>query len=532
MAAAAVAAGAFAFARTSQKDPKEVVIDAFETIYTEDQVNPFEELFGISQFAEASQTADMESSMSIILDDCSEPMIKAWAGSGARITDKTDKTNKKESVNIGIIYKDMDLVNVDVYYGNRILMMAVPEMSSKVFTMDLGDNLAQRIQDSPLLGPVLEESGVDVNGIIDYLEDSLQQAESGQKNTLDFDSLITRYKEGTQAQEKFKEALVVEKGEKGTFTIDGQEVNCDGYQVVVSKNSMIEFLRTTIDFFLNDQELKEQYLKQLEQSVRLAEMMGAGNSGISVDELYADSMEDVTEAVNNMIDFLDKNLHDINMTVYVDKKGRLAAVDGSTQINIETTSMASTEKDSEPDILNIDFQCRLLGGSYPTQNLTADVTMENNGDTLKASVVKNGTYDGKQLTGDLALNVNSVNSNKVEAGISLTFTYNSDEGDYHMGMGITGNNSLLADISMSGVVDQLEKGKSIHADIDELKVTVMNAMTQMTFSGEYSLEPLNSEVTAPKGDAFDVFAADENQWQSVFMEVYLNMMQLASQISF
>ena len=102
---------------------------------------------------------------------------------------------------------------------------------------------------------------------------------------------------------------------------------------------MIEFLRSTINFFLNDQELKDQYLRQLQQSVKLAELMGAGDSGVSVDEMYADSMEDVTEAVNEMIDFLDKSLNDVNMTVYVDKQGRLTAVDGSTQMNIQDSSI-------------------------------------------------------------------------------------------------------------------------------------------------------------------------------------------------
>lgn len=532
VAAAVVAAGTFAFVQMSQKDPKEVVIDAFENIYTEGQTDPLEELFGVSGFAEISKTADVENTLTIILDDCSEPAVKAWAGSGARVTGRSDRTNQKEFANVGIIYKDMDLVNVDVYYGDHILMMAVPEISSKVFTMDLGDGLAQRIQESPLLGPVLEESGVDVEGLFVYLEDQIQQAESGQTAAIDFEGIMTRYKEGTRAQEKLKEALVVDKADKETFTIDGQEVNCNGYQVMVSKASMMEFLRTTTDFFLNDQELKDQYLKQLQQSVHLTELMGAGSSGISADEIYTDSMEDMTEAVNDMIDFLDKSLNDVNMTVYVDKKGRLAAVDGSTQMNIETTSMASTEELSEPDIVNIDFEFRLQGGSYLTQNMTADIAMKNSKETLAVSVVKSGAYDGKQVTGDLAVNVNSDGSSKIEAGVTLTGTYNSEGGDYHMGMGITGNNSLIADISMSGVVDQLEKGQSIHADIDEWKITIMDAMTQLTFSGDYEFGPLSHEVTALEGESFDVFAADENQWQSIFMEIYLSAMQLASQISF
>lgn len=99
-----------------------------------------------------------------------------------------------------------------------------------------------------------------------------------------------------------------------------------------------------------------------------------------------------------------------------------------------------------------------------------------------------------------------------------------------MGLGITADDSLLADISMSGVVDQLEKGTSIHADIDELKLTLMDAMAQISFNGEYSYNPLSSGITEPEGESFDVFAADEADLESIFMEVYMNVMQLMMQL--
>ncbi len=523
------AVGALAFGLMGRKDPKEVVISAFENVYTEDQAQPLEELFGLSMFSENALTGDVEDSFTLILDDCSEAEVKALAGSGVRVSAKSDKTNKKSSADIALIYKDMDFINVDAYYGDEELMMAFPELSSKVFTIDLGEGLAQRIQDSPLVGPILEESGMDVEGLFGYFEEQLELAESGKAN-LDFDSLMTRYREGTQAQEKFKEALSVEKGEKGTFTMDGVEVTCNGYKVLVSKDSMMEFLRTTTDFFLNDEELKEQFLNQLEQSVKLTEMMGGASSGVSAQQLYADSLEDVTEAVNEMVDFLDKSLTDVNMTVYVDKKGRLAAVDGSTYL-IDPDAVEEGDVTDE-DKLQVTFNCRLQGGSYLTQNMTAEAVLGREGDDLKISMVKSGSYDGKQLTGDLALDVKLDSDEKIDAGFTCTGSYNSDGGDYHMGMAVTADDSLLVDLSMTGVVDQLEKGTSIHADIDELKITVMDAMAQLTLSGDYGYGPLSGQVTALQGDAFDILAADEADWESVIMEVYMNVTQLMSQLSY
>ncbi len=522
-AAAVVAVGAFAFTRMSQKDPREVVITALENIYTDDQVKPMEELFGISQFAENAKTADLESSVTVILDDCSEPSVKEFAGSGIRVVGKDDKTNKRSFANFGVIYKDMDLANLDLYYGDETLMMAIPELSSKVFTMNLGEGLEQRIKESPILGPVLESSEIDVEGLFDYIEETKEQVEAGGMAAFDADALWTRYKEGTQAQEKFKEALVVEKGEKGTFTIDGQEVTCDGYDVLVSKESMMEFLRTTTDFFLNDEELKDQYLKQLEQSVKLTEIMGGGSAGVSVNDMYLDSMEDLTETVDQMIEFLDKSLTDVNMTVHVDKKGRLASAKGTTVLNVEENGATNT--------LQIGFDFQLQGGSYLTQNMTADIDMEADGEHLILSMVKKGTYDGKQLTNDADFKLALDGSEKIDAGVTFTSTYQSDGGDYHVGLAVTGDNSLFMDISMSGAVDQLEKGTSFHMNIDDLKITVMDAAVSMNLSGEYGYGPLQETVTALEGEPFDVLAADENQWQSLFMEFYMGAMQLMSQLS-
>ncbi len=520
--AAVAVIGAAVFAM-NREDPKEVVINAFETVYTEDQVKPMEELFGFSQFAEASRTKDVEGSVTIVMDNCSDPQINEFKGSGIRINGRDDKTNKKSFANIGVIYKDMDLVNMDAYYGDETLMVAIPELSTRVFTMDLSDGLMDRIQSSPLIGPALEMSGIDVQGFADYLEELSAQAESGELNTLDFDTLMTRYREGTQAQEKFKEALVVEKGEKGTFTVDGQEVSCKGYKVLVSKDSMMEFLRTSTDFFLNDQELKDQYLSQLERSVKLAEIMGGTSSGISAADLYLDSMEDVTEAVNEMIDFLDESLNDVDMNVYVTKNGRLAAVEGTTVLKVKDSGITSE--------VNIDFDVKIQGGSYPTENMLVNVELTEGSDRMAFDMTKQGSYDGKKVTSDVDLNLSMSGSDGFDMGGVWTGSYDSDSGDYHMGLSCTMDRSLLVDISMTGVVDQLEKGNSVHMSIDEFKVAMMDQAVGMTLSGEYSYKPLAEPVTPLEGEQFDVIAADESQWESVIMEFYMGIMQLAGQLS-
>ena len=169
-------------------------------------------------------------------------------------------------------------------------MMSMPELTGKVFTVDLGEGLADRLKASPTLGPVLTESGVDVDGLAAYITEYFDWAESvSEEGEMPFDvaALLERYKEGCTAYDSFKEALTVEKAEKGTYTVDGAEVSCQGYTVQVSKAAMIDFLRTSSDFFLQDETFKEDYLQQLEMSVRMSELMGAaaGLEGQSAEEM-------------------------------------------------------------------------------------------------------------------------------------------------------------------------------------------------------------------------------------------------------
>ena len=515
-----VAGSVFAFVKLTEKEPKEVVITAFENVYADDQVNPIEELFGLSQFAESAAAADVETELTIRLDDSSEESIQAYSGSGLRVTGQYDRTKKKSGANAGVMYKGMDLFQVQVYYGEENLMAALPEFTSRVFMLDLSDGLGERIEKSPILGPMLKSQGVNVEGLAAYFEEAAAQVEAGKTQKLDIDGLMKRYQEGTKAQENFKAAMTVEKAEKGTFVMNGEEVNCKGYLVLISKDSMMNFLRTSTDFFLNDEELKDLYLEQLQQSVRITEMMGGGYSGVSAEELYASTMEDVADAAEEMINFLDESLNDVTMTVYVDKKGNLAAVNGSTHLTVE-----------EEDI-QVLFDVLLEGGAYPTQNLKAKLEMEKKEESEKVTVnlTRQGTYDGTNLTDDISIDLKLEDEETHTFGLTYTDTYQADSGDFHVGASVTADSYLAADVSMTGIVNQLEKGKSIQMDIDELKVMVMGKTASVTLSGEYYYGPLSEEVVKPEGQIFDIVAANEEEWQSVAMEIIFQAMELTGQL--
>ena len=94
-------------------------------------------------------------------------------------------------------------------------------------------------------------------------------------------------------------------------------------------------------------------------------------------------------------------------------------------------------------------------------------------------------------------------------------------------------------LSATGVISELEKGSVLHMDLDELRVDVPDSNTwsmgtddvYVTLSGEYDLRPLSEEVTEPEGEKLDILAATEDDWQEIMMEVYMGVMDIASQLA-
>lgn len=533
-AAAVIAVAVLAAVKLTAKDPKEVVIEAFERVYSDEIIYPSEELFGTREFAESSVGADSQFSMDIKMDSSTDEMLNAYVGSGFRLEGKSDITNSKSSMNMGIIYNGMDLVNLNAYYGDDIMMLSVPELSDYVFTADLGEGLAERIKNSPVMGPALAEANVDVDGLAAYFTEVIDESQKQQaegKTPFDLEALLNRYKEGCQAQDNFKAALTVEKAEKGTYVVNGKETSCRGYHVVVSKDSMIEFLRTSSDFFLQDETLKGDFLRQLEMTVRISELMGGtyveGTEPMSAQEMQQQSYDEMKKAVDEGIAVLEQALTDIDMTVFVDKKGNLAAIQG-------TTSVLDNQTNETADLA---FHFQLEGGAYPTQNAKADLTLTDQLGTSSVSLIKQGTYDGKKLTCDLSLDLLLAGEKSEPYSLMYTGTYDSSDGSYHIAGEAAANGAKLAGVSCQGVIDKLEKGKAIHIAMDSLEISapsltaddpaaVSETDAYMTLSGAFGYEPLSGEIAPLEGEPFDMMAATEEEWYSVMLEMVFGVFGL------
>lgn len=493
------------FALTA-KTPKEKVIAAFEQVYDSQKELPGEEIFGFSQFAEMAKSQDMEEGISLSLSDTSFWGTQSFVGSGFSLDAKFSPSRKQSSADVGFSYQGMKMLDAQVYYGDDRLMAAVPQLSSYAFLLDMSDDFGSKLKNSPMAGAVLQSQGVDGDALADLVNETLDRAYDTENPAFDLNALLNRYREGCKAKDKFKEALTVEKekGNKKSFPVDGKEKKCQGYSVVISKDAMIDFLEESSDFFLKDEILRDDFLNQLELMARFSQVMGESFTSDSPKKLLDDVYQDVEDRADELIRILDKTLDDVEMVVYLDRKGNLVAFSGETNLG------------ADDDLIGVEFEVSLKGGSHPLQNLEAMAELSNDGERITVNVEREGTFDKEALTDRISVEMNVVGD---RVGGEYVMSYGRADGDLKMQLDIMAERLQVASISLEAVVDELEKGKSIHMDLEELRIEDSLNDQHMAFEGEFCLKPLEEEIEEPEGQVFDVLEADLSDWGAVGEEI-------------
>lgn len=501
--AGCVAAAVFAL---TAKTPKEKVIAAFEQVYDSQKELPGEEIFGFSQFAEMAKSQDMEEGISLSLSDTSLWGTQSFVGSGFSLDAKFSPSRKQSSADVGFSYQGMKMLDAQVYYGDDRLMAAVPQLSSYAFLLDMSDDFGSKLKNSPMAGAVLQSQGVDGDALADLVNETLDRAYDTENPAFDLNALLNRYREGCKAKDKFKEALTVEKekGNKKSFPVDGKEKKCQGYSVVISKDAMIDFLEESSDFFLKDEILRDDFLNQLELMARFSQVMGESFTSDSPKKLLDDVYQDVEDRADELIRILDKTLDDVEMVVYLDRKGNLVAFSGETNLG------------ADDDLIGVEFEVSLKGGSHPLQNLEAMAELSNDGERITVNVEREGTFDKEALTDRISVEMNVVGD---RVGGEYVMSYGRADGDLKMQLDIMAERLQVASISLEAVVDELEKGKSIHMDLEELRIEDSLNDQHMAFEGEFCLKPLEEEIEEPEGQVFDVLEADLSDWGAVGEEI-------------
>ena len=497
-----------------QADPKDTVIDAFKSITAEGQLNPSEEIFGTKELEDLLQKGSAQTGMELSMTGISDESLNQMSGAGIGLDVKRDVDSGRQLLNLSLQYGGGELADAQLYMDDTQIMAAIPVLSSRMFTLDYANDLEGQLINSPYAAQKLEEQGIDIEGLANYLG-QYKEALSDEEPMLDLKALWNRYKEGSKAIDDLKAAMTVTKNDKKEFTIDGQSENCRGYHVILPKDALISFAKTTREFFLNDETLKQDVVRYLELAGGASSIYAADGDGESVDpeeqqkELWAQA-----EAVlDNLVEEMENTIGDVTMDVYVRKDGKMAGFSYETDATVEEENVRLYGDVS-------------FGGGYNMlSNVNGALNIEDSeGQVITISLDKAGAYEaGKSWSGQV---IATLEDDEEKYQFILDGDYQIADGSYELKLDLQSNGASQASITANGAVSELSKGESVHIDMDSLRMetTLLNgSISYVELAGSYYVNPLEDEIAQPDGVPFDVLASSEEDYNQVTTEITGNL---------
>ena len=517
-AAAVVAVGVGAYTMMSAKDPKDVVVDAFKSITAEGQTDPAEEIFGLSAMMEKINTSPSEIRLELALEDTSIADLSALATGSFNMEVWNDPGNQQMRMDMGIGYGGMDLATLAFYLDDVQMAAAIPELSTKVFTLNYTEDLEGQLEKSPYLGAILKESGTDLNGFAEYMAQCSEMASSGEQ-LFDIEALWNRYKEGSQAIDDLKEAMTVEKAQARDYTIDGETVSCKGYEVQLTKDALIQFVNTSKDFFLTDETLKSDFIEYMSLAMKLENSM-TEMTGVDVlqtpEELQAETWEEAETAINDLIAQLDSTMGDLALTVWVQKDGRMAGFE------YETTAAVDGES------VRLFGEAYFQGGYSMLANCGVSLNIEDpSGQVVTLGLDKTGEYEPESVwTNGL---VGTLASGDEVYSFDYSDSYQIADGTYELTLDFLSSDVSQLLITSSGAFSDVVKGESMALTMDSIRVEsepLFGAGNYLDLSCIYAVGPLEGTVEMPEGEPLDILAASEADYDAVLTEMTGNLFGL------
>ena len=513
-AAAAVAVIGGGVMLSHQADPKDTVIDAFKSITAEGQLNPSEEIFGTKELEDLLQKGSAQTGMELSMTGIFDESLNQMSGAGIGLDVKRDVDSGRQLLNLSLQYGGGELADAQLYMDDTQIMAAIPALSSRMFTLDYVNDLEGQLINSPYAAQKLEEQGIDIEGLANYLG-QYKEALSDEEPMMDLKALWNRYKEGSKAIDDLKTAMTVTKNDKKEFTIDGQSENCRGYHVTLPKDALIRFAKTTREFFLNDETLKQDVVRYLELAGDASSIYAADGDGESVDpeeqqkELWAQA-----EAVlDNLVEEMENTIGDVTMDVYVRKDGKMAGFSYETDATVEEE--------------NVRFYGDVsFGGGYNMlSNVNGALNIEDSdGQIITVSLDKTSAYEaGKSWSGQV---IATLQGDEEKYQFILDGDYQIADGSYEVKLDLQSNGASQASLTTNGAVSDLSKGESVHIDMDSLRLetTLLNGSSSyVEFAGSYYVNPLEDEIVQPDGVPFDVLASSEEDYNQVTTEITGNL---------
>lgn len=462
------------------KSPKEKVMDAFVSSATASSSDALSKELGISDVLESVKKGSSKAGLELTLEDTDMYELAGLVSASVSSEASYDAKDKKMLMELGIGYAASDIISCLIYADEEQIALQVPELLEEVLYINYSGNLAKKLKNSA----IVKMSGIAEEDIDTFL-DSLGSTQSDEVT-----EFLLGFETETKAVSTFKDAIEVEEIGTEKFTINGKEQKCDGYEVVITEESIADLAEEIIDYFLLSKDAKSIYESILSEA-------SSGEMGSDI-EYAAEDLEEMLDTIKaNKKDFLSiikEVISDIKLEMYL-CKGQIVSLEAEVKI--------TEPGGSEENKVGVEFVA--TGGDYglyDNYELAVKVMKMNIVNITKETNNSKSDYEVVYEVGGIAMQ-----------DVDLHFEYALDKknGDFEAKAVLDDGYDDIR-ITLEGVLE-VEK-KSMTMELDKLLLTVDSEVV-FELSGKYFIESDAADVKMPKGTKFDILTEKESDWEDL-----------------
>lgn len=484
------------------KNDKAIVTTAVTKMFNSKEETPFEKALGFNKISEAMLANAYEQGLSLRFEDSSVADIASLKGFEINGDFKSDMKSKSMSSKMDVKYSGLSFADINIFLNQEKIMASVPTYSEKVFKVDYANDLKGQIKNSPMFGDYIDVEEASTKELLDMIDNYKQSMDKDPKQ-VDFGAMINSYAKITTALDSIKNNMTVNKIDAKDFEINKKSQSCKGYELVLTKDSVIELIDAFRDFSINDEDLDDIFWSAMEPYMSNYAAYGYSN----VDDMK----KEFNDSFNEVIEQLKTSLSDVTVTIYLTKDGDIANM------------VMSANVDTAEVVMDLTY----LGGNTMSENMKGSVVITESGEEVRVDFNKTGGNADDKITSTFDMAVSASGTNAV----TMTYNgeYNTKDGAYTLDFDFKDatNSTGNFNFSSKGSITNVEAGKSFTINADSLVFDVDG--DTFAFSGSYSAQPYTGEITEPEGTVLDVFAATEADWTEVYTEVITKVGPLMEQ---
>lgn len=397
--------------------------------------------------------------------------------------------NNKAYVTAGASYSGMDLGTVSVYMDKKSIYAASPEFLDGSFYLNLKD-VEKKLNDSDYLEELWDDQRI-------FLQEGMSS---------DVDAFMTEVQRVVKKDVKsLYKNMNVKKSGKETFSIDGKDKKCQGYDVTISEDDLKKIVEDIANTYLDEYGATGTFMP----------------SDYTYDECLEQSERDVDEMRQEIKKYTSMIKDDLNFQVYVGPKGRVVSV----KIEKKKLSAAAVAEVTSMQVGGTaSVEVNLLGGKNPMDDMSVKGEVKFGDGTSASLELSRELKDTKTDIDDtieLALAAGSAyGSNRTN--IELNGQVDKRNGQWEISLR---SPILNTTFSADGTFENVKKGKSFSVSLENINLgSYSSEYGILDLEMTYEVAPLKGSISndLPQKTIYDILDMSEDDWTEIENEIDMN----------